>query len=146
MTSNDIQTAPNGEGVSVTGAGDAPQTGPADYFTGAVSIASRFSGTGGARIGGATVTFQAGARTNWHTHPLGQLLVVTAGAGWVQAEGEPVRAIAPGDTVWIASGVRHWHGATRDSALTHVAVAEAQDGTSVTWLEPVGDADYKGPQ
>ncbi|MHC9419863.1 (R)-mandelonitrile lyase [Sphingomonas citri] len=119
-----------------------PKSGPAEYFTGSVSIASPFKSTGDARLGGATVTFQPGAHTNWHTHPLGQLLIVTAGHGWVQVDGEAAKPIATGDTVFISPGVRHWHGAARYTAMTHVAVSEAQDGTSVTWLEPVADALY----
>ena len=132
--------------IQIVHPGQEPKPGPSDYFTGSVSVASPFKGTGDARLGGATVTFQPGARTNWHTHPLGQLLIVTHGTGWVQAEGKPVQAMKPGDTVWIAPGIRHWHGAARDSAMTHVAVAEAQDGQTVTWLEPVSDADYHGPR
>ena len=128
--------------VQVIRPGQEPKSGPADYFTGNVSIASPFKGTGDARLGGATVTFQPGAHTNWHTHPLGQLLIVTAGRGWVQVDGEPAKPIAPGDTVFISPGVRHWHGAARDTALTHVAVSEALDGTSVTWLEAVADDLY----
>ncbi|WP_240320706.1 cupin domain-containing protein [Sphingomonas crusticola] len=119
-----------------------PTPGAADYFTGAVAVTSPFKGTGGARLGGATVTFQPGAHTNWHTHPLGQLLVVTDGKGWVQLGGEPAQPIKAGDTVWIGPGVKHWHGAARETAMTHVAVSEALDGTSVTWLEPVSDEHY----
>lgn len=128
--------------LQIVPAGESPTPGPATYFTGSVAVASAFQGTGGARLGGATVTFQPGARTNWHTHPLGQLLIVTDGSGWVQLSEEPARAIKAGDTVWIAPGVKHWHGAARDTALTHVAMSEALEGTSVTWLEPVPDADY----
>lgn len=105
-----------------------------------------FKSDGQARLGGATVTFERGAHTNWHTHPLGQLLVVTEGSGWTQAEGEPVRQIKAGDVVWISPGVKHWHGATNVSAMTHVAVAEAQDGRTVTWLGPLSADDYRGPQ
>ncbi len=119
-----------------------PNAGPASNFTGAVTVSSAFRGSGGSRIGGATVTFQPGARSNWHTHPLGQLLVVTDGRGWVQAEGEPAREIKPGDVVWTAPGVKHWHGASRESAMTHVATAESQEGASVKWLEPVTDQQY----
>lgn len=108
-------------------------------------MTSPFKGSGDARLGGATVTFQPGARSNWHSHPLGQLLVVTQGEGLVQADGEPVRRIKSGDVVWTPPGVKHWHGATTASALTHVAVAEALDGKSVTWLEPVTDAEYRAP-
>jgi len=129
--------------VRIVPTGQSPSVGPAFYFTGSVAVASAFKGTGDARLGGATVTFQPGAHTNWHTHPLGQLLIVTAGRGWVQVDGEDAKPIATGDTVWIAPGLKHWHGAARDAALTHVAVSEAQDGTSVTWLEPVSDAVYR---
>lgn len=123
-----------------------PVRGPASNFTGSVTVTSPFKGYGGARLGGATVAFEPGAHSNWHTHPLGQLLIVTAGRGWVQAEGEPVREINPGDVVWTAPGVKHWHGATRTSPMTHVAVAEALDGTSVNWLERVSDTQYRGPE
>ena len=132
--------------IQIVKPGQSPAAGPASYFTGAVTVTSPFKGTGDARLGGATVTFQPGARTNWHTHPLGQLLIVTEGRGWVRSEGGQAQEYGPGDSVWIAPGVKHWHGATRTSAMTHVAVAEALDGQSVTWLEPVSDADYHGPQ
>ncbi|MES2147953.1 MAG: carboxymuconolactone decarboxylase family protein [Pseudomonadota bacterium] len=122
--------------------GQEPKPGPADYFTGSVTVVSPFKSTGDARLGGATVTFQPGAHTNWHTHPLGQLLIVTDGQGWVQVDGEAAKPIATGDTIFISPGVKHWHGAARDSVLTHVAVSEALDGTSVTWLEQVADELY----
>lgn len=131
--------------VQITPAGQSPAAASAHYFTGSVAMASAFTGTDGARLGGATVTFEAGARTNWHTHPLGQLLIVTAGEGWVQAQGEAVQPMKTGDTVWIRPGVRHWHGATRTSGMTHVAIAEAADGRSVDWLEPVTEDQYAGP-
>lgn len=131
-------------GLRVVPRGEKPTKAPASNFTGDVEVTSSFAGTGGARLGGATVTFQPGAHTNWHTHPLGQLLIVTEGEGLVQAEGEPVRTVKPGDVVWTAPGVRHWHGATPNRAMTHVAVAEALDGKSVTWLEPVTAAQYRG--
>lgn len=134
-----------GPKVQVVPPGRSPVAVPAANFTGSAFLTSSFKGTGGASLGGGTVTFQPGARTNWHTHPLGQLLVVTEGRGWVQAEGEPVRAITAGDTVWIGPGVRHWHGATRTGAMTHVAVAESADGRSVVWLEPVTEGQYAGP-
>jgi alkylhydroperoxidase/carboxymuconolactone decarboxylase family protein YurZ/quercetin dioxygenase-like cupin family protein len=118
---------------------------PESNFTGSVSVASPFRATGEARLGGATVTFQSGARTHWHVHPLGQLLVVTEGAGWVQVEGEPVRAIKPGDVVWTAPGVKHWHGATSGSSMTHVAIAESIEGAAVQWLEPVSSSQYRAP-
>lgn len=137
--------APAAKGLVIIPPGAQPVQGPAATFTGAVTVASPFKGDGQARLGGATVTFQPGARSNWHSHPLGQLLIVTEGEGLVQAEGEPVRRIRPGDVVWTPPGVRHWHGATPASAMTHVAVAEALDGKSVTWLGPVTDAEYRAP-
>jgi quercetin dioxygenase-like cupin family protein len=119
--------------------------GPAEWFTGAVRIDAPFAGTDAARVGGATVTFEPGARTAWHRHPLGQLLLVTAGAGRVQREGGPVQAIHPGDIVWIAPNERHWHGAASTTAMTHIAIAEALDGQVVEWLDHVSDADYDAP-
>lgn len=118
--------------------------GPAEYFTGTVRIDSRFAGTEPARVGGAIVTFDPGARTAWHTHPLGQTLIVTSGAGLAQREGGPIEPIGPGDIVWFPPGEKHWHGATATTAMTHIAIAEAQDGKSVDWLEKVTDAQYGG--
>ncbi len=117
-------------------------SGPADYFTGTVRVDAPFKGTDDARVSGATVTFEPGARTAWHTHPLGQLLIVTAGSGLVQELGQPVRAINPGDTVWIAPNVKHWHGATATTAMTHIAIAEALDGKVVDWMEQVSDEQF----
>jgi len=117
--------------------------GPADYFTGTVRIDAPFAGEEPARIGGATVTFEPGARTAWHTHPLGQTLIVTAGLGWVQRDGGPVETIRPGDMVWIAPGEKHWHGATATTAMTHIAIAESQDGSPVAWMEKVIDEQYR---
>ena len=128
--------------LQIVPAGQAPVAGPATNFAGPVTVTSAFRGTDAARLGGATVTFQPGARTNWHVHPLGQLLIVTAGSGYVQVDGEAARPIRAGDTVWTAPGVKHWHGAARTAAMTHVAVAEALDGASVTWLEPVSAGQY----
>lgn len=116
--------------------------GPADYFTGTVRVDGPFKGTDAARVSGATVTFEPGARTAWHTHPLGQTLIVTTGSGLVQAFGEPVRSIKPGDTVWIAPNVKHWHGATATTAMTHIAIAEVLDGKVVDWMEQVSDEQY----
>jgi quercetin dioxygenase-like cupin family protein len=116
--------------------------GPASYFTGTVRIDAPFSATAPARVAGATVTFEPGARTAWHTHPLGQTLLVVSGSGWAQREGGPVEPLAPGDIVWFPPGEKHWHGATATTAMTHVAIAEALDGRTVDWLEPVSDADY----
>ncbi|TXM75910.1 cupin domain-containing protein [Methylobacterium sp. WL12] len=117
--------------------------GPDDWFTGTVRIDPLFTAPDPARVSGASVTFEPGARTTWHTHPLGQTLVVTFGRGWVQREGGPVEEIAPGDVVWFEPGERHWHGATATSAMTHIAIQEQQDGEAVTWMEPVSDAEYQ---
>jgi quercetin dioxygenase-like cupin family protein len=118
--------------------------GAADYFTGSVRIDSRFQGSPPARVGGAIVTFEPGARTAWHTHPLGQTLIVTSGVGWIQAEGGLREEIRPGDIVWFPPGQKHWHGATATTAMTHIAIAEALDGKSVDWLEQVSEEQY-GP-
>lgn len=119
-----------------------PSDGPADYFTGRVRIEQRFQRNDPARIGGAFVSFEPGARTAWHTHPLGQTLIVTSGTGWVQREGEAIQEIHVGDIVWIPPGEKHWHGATATSAMTHIAIAEAQAGKSVDWMEQVSDEQY----
>ena len=115
---------------------------PADWFTGTVRIDAPFQTDPPARIGGATVTFEPGARTAWHTHPLGQTLFILSGIGWAQREGEPIQEIRPGDSVWFAPGEKHWHGATATTALTHLAIAERLDGKSVDWLEKVSDEEY----
>ena len=140
----DSKTAADAQ-LKVITPGVNPTHGPAANFTGKVTVTSAFKGSGDARLGGATVRFEPGAHTNWHTHPLGQLLIITAGEGWMQTEGQPVRLVKTGDVVWTAPGAKHWHGATRTDALTHVGVAEAQDGQSVTWLEAVNDVKYRGP-
>ena len=126
------------------GGSQASAKGPAEYFTGAVRIDMRFKGTAPARIGGAIVTFEPGARTAWHTHPLGQTLIVTSGTGWVQMEGGPKEDIRPGDIVWIPPGEKHWHGATATTAMSHIALAEALDGKTVDWLEKVSEAQFNG--
>lgn len=117
--------------------------GPAEYFTGTVRIDAPFAGSSPARISGATVTFEPGARTAWHTHPYGQTLIVTAGLGWLQREGEPIHEIRPGDIVWIPPAEKHWHGATSTNAMTHIAIAETLDGTAAEWMEHVTDAQYE---
>ena len=116
--------------------------GPADWFTGTVRIDPLASPPEPARVTAASVTFEPGARTAWHTHPLGQTLIVTAGCGWVQLEGKPVQEIRPGDVVWIAPREKHWHGATRTTAMTHIAIQEKLDGRVVDWLEQVSDEQY----
>jgi quercetin dioxygenase-like cupin family protein len=117
--------------------------GPADYFTGSVRIDSPFKGSDAARVGGAIVTFEPGARTAWHTHPLGQTLIVTSGCGRAQRQGGPVEEIHPGDIVWFAPGEKHWHGAAPGTAVTHIAIAEALDGKVVDWMEHVTDEEYR---
>jgi 4-carboxymuconolactone decarboxylase len=128
----------------ITRNGSTPSVkGPAEYFTGTVHIDSPFQQAEPARVGGATVTFEPGARTAWHTHPLGQTLIATAGVGWVQAEGGPVEEIRTGDIVWIPPNVCHWHGAAPTTGVTHIAIAEKLDGKSVDWMEQVTDAQYR---
>jgi quercetin dioxygenase-like cupin family protein len=116
--------------------------GPADYFTGTVRIDPLVEAPAPARVRAASVTFEPGARTAWHTHPLGQTLVVTAGCGWVQRSGGPIEKIRPGDVVWIPPGEKHWHGASQTTAMTHIAIQEALDGKAVAWIEPVSESDY----
>ncbi|KPX50114.1 Cupin 2 barrel domain-containing protein [Pseudomonas syringae pv. helianthi] len=129
--------------IVINSSGSQPSaSGPIGYFSGVVRVDAPFKGSQDARISGATVTFEPGARTAWHTHPLGQTLIVTAGAGLVQEQGQPVRMIKPGDTVWIAPDVKHWHGATATTAMTHIAIAEALEGEVVDWMEKVSDGDY----
>ena len=112
------------------------------YFTGTVRLDAPFKGSGGSRVTGATVTFEPGARTAWHTHPLGQTLLVTAGRGRAGREGGPIEDIFPGDIVWFPPGEKHWHGASPETAMTHIAITEALDGRNVEWLEKVTDEQY----
>lgn len=129
--------------MKITKTGSTPSAkGPAEYFTGAVRIDAPFSGSG--NLSAATVTFEPGARTAWHTHPLGQTLLVTAGCGRVGRWGGDVQDIHPGDIVWFEPGEKHWHGASPGCAMTHVAVAEMEDGKGVDWMEHVSDGDYRG--
>ena len=116
--------------------------GPAEWFTGTVRIDSPFKGSDPARVTGAIVTFEPGARTAWHTHPLGQTLIVTGGCGWVQREGGPVEEIHHGDVVWFPPDEKHWHGAAPEHGMEHIAMQEAKNGEHVVWLEPVTDAQY----
>jgi 4-carboxymuconolactone decarboxylase len=118
---------------------------PTGNFTGAVSVTEPFRGTGGARVGGGRVAFAPGARTKWHSHPLGQLVVVTSGEGWMQSEGQQARVLKAGDIAWTPPNVKHWHGGTRDSGMEHVAVAEEHPDRAVQWFEPVTDAEFHGP-
>ena len=117
--------------------------GPAEWFTGSVRMDPLVDASEPARVAGTMVTFEPGARTAWHTHPLGQTLIVTAGCGWAQREGGPVEEIRPGDVVWIAPGEKHWHGATATTGMTHIAIQEKQGGKAVDWLEQVTDEQYR---
>jgi quercetin dioxygenase-like cupin family protein len=117
--------------------------GPADYFTGSVRVDPLIEAKEPARVRGAHVTFEPGARTAWHTHPLGQTLIVTSGLGWVQRQNGPVEEIRPGDVVWFEPGEKHWHGATATTAMSHIAIQEALNGSAVAWLEKVSDEDYR---
>ena len=119
-------------------------TGPADWFTGTVRIDPVFQAEDPGRVAGAGVTFEPGARTAWHTHPLGQTLIITSGLGRVQREGGPVEEIRPGDVVWFPAGEKHWHGASPETAMTHLAIQERLDGSAVEWLEHVTDEQYEG--
>jgi len=117
--------------------------GPPDYFTGMVRLDPLFQAGDPARVAGASVTFEPGARTAWHTHPLGQTLIVIAGCGWAQHEGGPVEEIRPGDVIWFPPGEKHWHGATATTGMTHIAVQEALNGKTVDWLEHVSAEQYR---
>ncbi len=125
-------------------AGSRPsEVGNAEYFTGTVRMDPLVSSPAPARLRGVSVTFEAGARTAWHTHPLGQTLIVTAGAGRAQKQGEPIQQLRPGDVVWFAPEEKHWHGAAPDCAMTHIALQEELDGKAVDWMEKVSDTDYQ---
>ncbi len=129
--------------MQIQRAGSQPSMrGPADYFTGSVRIDPLNTAAEPARVSCASVTFEPGARSAWHTHPLGQTLLVTAGCGWTQCAGEPIVEIRAGDVIWCPPGHRHWHGATATTAMTHIAIQESFDGRAVDWLEKVSDEDY----
>jgi quercetin dioxygenase-like cupin family protein len=117
--------------------------GPEAWFTGAVRVDPMFQVGDPTRLSGGQVTFEPGARTMWHTHPLGQTLIVTSGLGWVQCEGGPIEEIGPGDVVWFPPGEKHWHGATATTAMTHIAITESLNGKNVEWLEKVSDEQYR---
>jgi quercetin dioxygenase-like cupin family protein len=130
--------------MEIKRAGSQPSgQGPTEWFTGSVRIDPLFTAPDPARAAGASVTFEPGARTAWHTHPLGQTLVVLAGCGRAQREGGAVEEIRPGDVLWFAPGEKHWHGASPSTAMTHIAIHERLDGRTVDWLEPVTDAQYQ---
>ena len=131
--------------MEIRRAGTKPSiTGPADWFTGTVRIDSLFDASAPARAASAAVTFEPGARTAWHTHPLGQRLIVLFGRGLAQREGGPIEEIRPGDVVSFAPGEKHWHGASQETAMQHIAIQEALDGKAVEWLEHVTDDQYSG--
>jgi quercetin dioxygenase-like cupin family protein len=131
--------------MDITRAGSQPSTkGPVEWFTGTVRIDPLFQAPPPARAAGAAVTFEPGARTAWHTHPLGQTIIITAGTGRAQRWGGPIEEIRPGDVVWFAPGEKHWHGASATTAMTHIAVQEKLDGKAVEWLEHVTDEQYEG--
>jgi quercetin dioxygenase-like cupin family protein len=130
--------------MSITPVGSQPsKPGPAEWFTGTVRLDPLFDPKSPSQVASASVTFEPGARTAWHTHPLGQHLIITSGVGWVQNEGEPIQEVRPGDVVWFAPGVKHWHGASPTHAMTHIAIQEAKDGKVVEWMEKVSDEQYR---
>lgn len=130
--------------MNITRAGSQPSTpGPAEWFTGTTRIDPLFQPKDSSKVSAANVTFEPGARTAWHTHPVGQHLIVTSGLGRVQCEGGPIEEIRPGDVVWFPPNVKHWHGASPTVAMTHIAIQEAVDGSPVTWMEQVTDEQYQ---
>ena len=132
------------EAMEIARSGSQPSSkGPAEWFTGDVIIDQLFEAPEPARVRGASVTFEPGARTAWHTHPLGQTLIVTSGLGWAQRWGGPIEEIRPGDVIWFPPGEKHWHGATPTTAMTHVAIQEVLDGKIVDWMEQVSDEEYR---
>jgi quercetin dioxygenase-like cupin family protein len=138
VSSEDSQT------ISITRSGSQPSgKGPAEYFTGSVRIDPLFEANDPSRTSGARVTFEPGARSAWHTHPLGQILIVTAGSGWVQQWGGQIEEIRPGDVVWIPPGQKHWHGATATTGMTHIAIQEHLGGKAAEWMERVSDEQYR---
>jgi quercetin dioxygenase-like cupin family protein len=130
--------------VEITRNGSRPSSkGPEEYFTGSVRVDPVFQVGDPIRVNAGSVTFEPGARTAWHTHPLGQTLIITAGLGWVQTEGGPIEDVRPGDVVWFPPGEKHWHGATPTTGMTHIAVQESLNGKNVDWMEKVSDEQYR---
>jgi quercetin dioxygenase-like cupin family protein len=139
-----VASSEDSQTISITRSGSQPsRQGPAENFTGSVRIDALFNSTAPSRTSGARVTFEPGARTAWHTHPLGQILIVTAGSGWVQQWGGQIQEIREGDVVWIPPGQKHWHGATATTGMTHIAIQEYLDGKVVEWMEQVSDDQYR---
>ncbi len=130
--------------MNIQRVGSKPSTrGPSEYFTGAVRVDMLFTATGPGRSSAGSVTFEPGARTAWHTHPLGQAILITAGCGWVQRDGGSIEEVHPGDSVWFEAGEKHWHGAAPTTGMTHIAVTESLDGKVADWLEKVTDDQYR---
>lgn len=130
--------------MQINSAGSQPSTkGQADYFTGSVRVDALFKAAEPGRSSAGLVTFEPGAHTAWHTHPLGQAIVIVSGLGWVQKEGGPVEEVRPGDTVWFEAGEKHWHGGTPTNGMTHIAITESLDGKVADWLEHVTEAQYR---
>ena len=141
-----LAQAPAGDGqaLRITRAGSQPSAkGPADFFTGTVRVDPMFPATAPSRVSGGHVTFEPGARSAWHTHPVGQTLVITSGFGFVQQWGGPKQEVRTGDIVWFPPGLKHWHGASSTTAMTHIAIQEAVEGSAVDWLEHVTDEQYQ---
>jgi quercetin dioxygenase-like cupin family protein len=130
--------------MKITRSGTQPSAkGPGDYFTGAVRIDALFQAPDPARVGAGHVTFEPGARSAWHTHPLGQTLIITSGLGWVQREGGPIEEVRAGDVIWFPPGLKHWHGASPTNGMTHIAIQESLNGKNVEWMEKVSDEQYR---
>jgi quercetin dioxygenase-like cupin family protein len=130
--------------MKITRAGSqASLKGPAEWFTGTVRVDPLFQAPEPGRVGAGHVTFEPGARSAWHTHPLGQTLIVTSGLGWAQADGGPIEEIRPGDVIWFPAGLKHWHGATPTTAMTHIAITELLHGKNADWMEKVSDEQYR---
>ncbi len=141
---SNVTTQGRNGAMQITRAGSQPSNkGSADYFTGTVRVDPLFPVREPGRVSAGSVTFQPGARTAWHTHPLGQTLIITAGMGWVQREDAPIEEVRPGDVVWFPPGLKHWHGATPTTAMTHIAIQETLNGKNVDWLEKVSDEQYR---
>jgi quercetin dioxygenase-like cupin family protein len=144
LTQRTAANAKRREKMDIKRSGSRPSAkGPETWFTGTVRVDPLFQVGDPARLNGGHVTFEPGARTMWHTHPLGQTVIVTSGLGWAQCEGGPVEEIRPGDVVWFPAGEKHWHGATATTAMTHIAITESLDGKNVDWMEKVSDEQYR---
>ena len=138
------EPAPNSQKIKITRSDLLqPKKGSADYFTGSVQVQELFPAYDPSRTSGGKVTFEPGARSAWHTHPLGQILIVTEGTGWIQHWGGPIEEIRKGDVIWIPAGVKHWHGATPSTVMTHIAIQEQLNGKAVEWMEKVTDEQYR---